>query len=262
MIPEYAITEWRQHAPWVNSEQVEQDLLISRALVEIFKHPYLSQSLAFRGGTALHKIYLHPQNRYSEDIDLVQIHPEPIKKTIDSLRKVLSFLGDPIIKQKKNNNTLIFKVDSEILPIMPLRIKIEINCKEHFSAFDYKEVRFYVQNQWFADSCALTTYILEELMGTKLRALYQRRKGRDLYDLYKALQLQDVNIQRLIYAFKMYMRFSVTECPSQKMFLQNLEKKIFDEDFVGDTALLLRPDEDYDISKAFEYVKNEIILKI
>ena len=104
MIPEYAITEWRQYAPWVNSEQVEQDLLISRALVEIYKHPVLAKRLAFRGGTALHKIFLHPQNRYSEDIDLVQIHPEPIKKTMDDLRDALSFLGVPSVKQKKSNN--------------------------------------------------------------------------------------------------------------------------------------------------------------
>ena len=262
MIPEYAITEWRQNAPWLNSEQVEQDLLISRALVEIYQHPFLSQRLAFRGGTALHKIYLHPQNRYSEDIDLVQIHPEPIKKTIDALREVLSFLGVPAIKQKKSNNTLIYKVDSEVLPVMPLRLKIEINCKEHFSAFDYNKVRFSVKNQWYTGECTLTTYTLEELLGSKLRAMYQRRKGRDLYDLYKSLQYKDVNINNVLSAFQVYMKFSVSKPPSQTEFLQNLEKKILDSDFTGDTALLLRSDEHYDIFKAYELIKNELIFKI
>jgi len=49
--------------------------------------------LAFRGGTALHKLYLKPQIRYSEDIDLVQINPEPINPILKRLRERLAFLG-------------------------------------------------------------------------------------------------------------------------------------------------------------------------
>lgn len=77
---------------------VEQDLLISRALLAIYSDSFLQQELAFRGGTALHKIYLKPQPRYSEDIDLVQIHAGGIKPIMDHLRDALSFLGEP--KQK------------------------------------------------------------------------------------------------------------------------------------------------------------------
>jgi len=77
MIPRDHITEWRVEAPWVQDSQVEQDLVISRALVEIFSHPLLSKSLAFRGGTALYKLHIRPAARYSEDIDLVQIEAEP-----------------------------------------------------------------------------------------------------------------------------------------------------------------------------------------
>jgi hypothetical protein len=53
MSPRDYITEWRKEAPWVADAQVEQDLVISRALVAIFPHPLLAGSLAFRGGTAL-----------------------------------------------------------------------------------------------------------------------------------------------------------------------------------------------------------------
>ncbi len=77
MIPRDYITEWRVEAPCVQDSQVEQDLVISRALVEIFSHPLLSKSLAFRGGTALYKLHIRPAARYSEDIDLVQIEAEP-----------------------------------------------------------------------------------------------------------------------------------------------------------------------------------------
>ena len=81
MIPRNAITEWNEFVPWQSETQVEQDLLICRALVEIYNDDYLASHLAFRGGTALHKLYLHPQPRYSEDIDLVQVEAEPIKDT-------------------------------------------------------------------------------------------------------------------------------------------------------------------------------------
>lgn len=65
MIPQYDIIAWSNHVPWKTNEQVEQDLVICRSLVEIFKDDFLAKSLAFRGGTALHKLYLYPESRYS-----------------------------------------------------------------------------------------------------------------------------------------------------------------------------------------------------
>ena len=146
MIPEIAITQWRNIVPWTDAKQVEQDLIICRALVAIFSDDYLAGRLAFRGGTALHKLYLSPQPRYSEDIDLVQIKAEPIKPTIDRLRDVLSFLGEPKVKQKKNNNTLIFRTESSIPPVLPIKLKVEINCREHFNMLGSEEVDFEMNN--------------------------------------------------------------------------------------------------------------------
>lgn len=78
MIPQGYIEEWRAVAPWTLDAQVEQDLVVARAIVEMYSDDLLKKSLAFRGGTALHKLYLKPQIRYSEDIDLVQINSEPL----------------------------------------------------------------------------------------------------------------------------------------------------------------------------------------
>jgi hypothetical protein len=75
--PRDYITAWREHAPWVQDCQVEQDLVISRALVEIFKHGVLHDAFAFRGGTALYKLHLTLAARCSEDLDLVQTRAEP-----------------------------------------------------------------------------------------------------------------------------------------------------------------------------------------
>jgi len=53
MIPQDYITAWSRVAPWASQRQVEQDLIISRALVAIFSDPFLRGELRFRGGTAL-----------------------------------------------------------------------------------------------------------------------------------------------------------------------------------------------------------------
>ena len=112
MIAQSYITEWREVAPWSVNVQVEQDLIICRALCSIYQDEFLASHLAFRGGTALGKLYLHPQPRYSEDIDLVQVEAEPIKETIDHLRDALAWLGEPGVKQKKYNNTLVLTSSS------------------------------------------------------------------------------------------------------------------------------------------------------
>lgn len=262
MIHEYAIKEWNKTVPWHRNEQIEQDLIICRALVALFNDEYLAQHLAFRGGTALHKLYMQPQARYSEDIDLVQINAEPIKETMDRIREALSFLGKPKVKQKTHNNTLIFRFDSEIPPVIPIRLKVEINIREHFNVLDLTQYDFSVKNQWFSGNCKITTYHLEELLGTKLRALYQRRKGRDLFDLYKSLSTKNINNEDIIRCYREYIGFVVDNPPTQKEYLQNMELKMQDPEFLNDTHLLLRPDDRYDPPEAWELIKNQLIMRL
>ena len=253
MVTKEAIIEWKEFLPWQKDEMVEQDLIICRALVALFNDEYLAEHLAFRGGTSFNKLYLHPQPRYSEDIDLVQIKAEPIKETIDRIREVLSFLGEPKIKQKAHNNTLIFRFYSEIPPVIPIRLKVEINTREHFNVLGLTKCDFSVNNQWFSGNCKATTYHFEELLGTKLRALYQRRKGRDLFDLWKALSTQSLNTENIIRCYREYIGFVVDNPPTQKEYLLNMEQKIGDEEFLGDTEMLLRPDEKYNPVEAWNF---------
>lgn len=260
MINVAAITEWRKQVPWHTDEQVEQDLIICRALVAIFSDEFLAGELAFRGGTALHKLYLSPQPRYSEDIDLVQITAGPIKPIMQRLGEVLDFLPNKITKVKKHNNTMVFRMESEIPPVMPIRLKVEINCKEHFNVLGLIKVPFKVESNWFSGECEITTYELDELMGTKLRALYQRKKGRDLFDMYRAMS-QDLNPDRVIECYKRYMDFVVDNPPTYKQFIMNMEEKLADPDFVGDIAGLIRTDEEstFDVAVAYEAVRTTFI---
>lgn len=260
MIPQRYILEWQQIVPWTNDAQVEQDLVISRALVEIFQSPLLQRSLAFRGGTALHKLYIRPQVRYSEDIDLVQITSEPIKPILVELRKCLSFLGTKrIVKQHIHNNTIVYRFESEIPPIVSLRLKIEINTREHFNVLGLQQFPFSVVNEWFTGEVELTTYSLEELLGTKLRALYQRRKGRDLFDLYWAITNCSVEDDKILACYKRYMTFVVDKVPTQKQVLQNLEEKMQDHEFLSDMQAIIRPGIDYTEEEAWKVVRARLI---
>ncbi len=259
MIPRRYIEEWKAFAPWPNDAQVEQDLIIERALVEMFSDEIIRNSLAFRGGTALHKIFMKPQVRYSEDIDLVQISAGPINPVLIRIREKLKFLGfKRSVKQNGNNNTIVYRFDSEIPPVISLRLKIEINCREHFNVLGVKEVPFQVENTWFTGKCNIISYELEELLGTKLRALYQRRKGRDLFDLYWAVVNNNLDFEKLIHCYHEYMEFVVKQLPTKKMYLLNMDEKIIDPEFTGDIFGLLRPGVQYDNIEAYEVVKRII----
>ena len=163
MIPRRYIEEWRAFAPWPENGQVEQDLIIERALVEIFNNKFLNENLAFRGGTALHKLFLKPQARYSEDIDLVQIKTGPIKPILVQLRESLLFLGTKRnITTSIHNNTIEYRFETEIQPIIRMRLKIEINCREHFTVLGLNQIPFKVKNGWFSGECMINLdYALE-----------------------------------------------------------------------------------------------------
>lgn len=263
MIPRRYIEEWKEHAHWPNDAQVEQDLVIERALVELFSDDLIREHLAFRGGTALHKLFLKPQVRYSEDIDLVQIKSGAIKPALKQIGTRMKFLGTKrSVRQNVNNNTIMYRFESEIPPIIKLKLKIEINCQEHFSVLGLKEFPFAVNNSWFSGSCNLTTYELDELLGTKLRALYQRKKGRDLFDIYWAAKHHDISNDNIIRCFKQYMEFVVNKVPTKKQFALNLSEKETDKEFNGDIYSLLRPGIKYDRGEAFGFVREEIVEKL
>lgn len=262
MIPKPNIAKWREHAPWNSFEQIEQDLVISRALVEIFSDEFLNENLAFRGGTALHKLYLNPAPRYSEDIDLVQIKPGPIKSIMQRLKEVITFFDEKRITQVKGHGARAFYRFTSEYEEVRLRLKVEINCKEHFNVLDWVQFPFEIKNDWFTGSANIRTYSINELLGTKLRALYQRKKGRDLFDLdYSRLNIE-LNMDQIIACFNAYMLFSVNYTPTRRQFELNLEEKEQDSDFTGDMEALLRPEIEYDQQAAFEWIRNEVIIKL
>ncbi len=259
MIPKDFITEWRAHAPWIADRQVEQDLVISRALVELFSREPIAKALAFRGGTALYKLHFRPAARYSEDIDLVQTAPEAIGAVLDAIRDALDgWLGKPQWKQSEGRVTLGYRFDSEDLPPVRLKLKVEINSREHFSVFGLRRNRFEVTSRWFSGAADLQTFELDELLGTKLRALYQRKKGRDLFDLAHALERGGVATDRVVESFTRYMTEGGTPV-TRAMFEQNLAAKRTDTAFTADMTPLLASGQEWSFDHAFDAVLREIV---
>ena len=178
MIPRDYITEWRAQAPWVADLQVEQDLVISRALVAIYAHPLLARSLAFRGGTALYKLHIRPAPRYSEDIDLVQINAEPAGPLMDAMREALDpWLGSAQWKQTEGRVTFVYRFVSEGTPPVRLRLKVEINSREHFSVHGLMGIPFSVASRWYAGACEVCTYTLDELLGYQIACALSTSEG-------------------------------------------------------------------------------------
>jgi len=232
MIPRGHIQQWAAVTPWPDLRQVEQDLIISRALCDLFADEFLRDKNAFRGGTAIHKLMLPRPLRYSEDIDLVQTRAEPIGPVIDRVTRVLSWLGRCKRSQSQHSTTLVFRFTPEESPGESLRLKIEINTREHGSRNGLCGYAFEMVNDWHRARVAIMSFDREELLGTKLRALLQRNKNRDLFDLHEALLLPGIDHGCLIDCFEYYLEIEgrpITRAVAEERMLKKLSKSLAED---------------------------------
>lgn len=263
MIPQAYIDEWKVQAPWPSTAYIEQDLLISRTIVAIFTDEFLREHLAFRGGTALHKLYLQPAPRYSEDIDLVQVKSGPIGSIMQRLRKVVDFFEEPRKTKVGGHGAKAFYRFTTEYEQIRAKVKVEINGKEHFNVLPWVDFPFRIENTWFTGEASVRTYDINELLGTKLRALYQRSKGRDLFDLDYAHRHLALDCTKIIHCFREYITFSTGKRPpSQAEFLLNLDEKENDPFFMSDMEAILRSEVAYDPKTALAWIKEDILSKL
>lgn len=258
MIQRAFITDWREHAPWATDEQVEQDLLLSRAVVELYCDDVIQKNVVFRGGTALHKLFLKVPVRYSEDIDLVQIEAGPVGPVMDAVHRCLDpWLGRPRWKQGRGRVTFYYRFTTELEPVQQRRLKVEINTREHFSVVGLQRRAFEVDSRWWNGSAVISTYALEELLGTKLRALYQRKKGRDLFDLWTVPRQAQVDPSAVVECFSRYVANEGLSI-SQAQFEANLQEKLKDPVFCRDVEPLLATGAEWNLPEAGDYVLAEL----
>lgn len=168
-------------------------------------------------------------------------------------------VAKPQHSTKRHSNKMYFKFESEVPPVEQIRLKIEINCFEHFNVMGLNHVTFKMRNSWFSGETEIATYHLEELIGTKMRALYQRKKGRDLFDISCALTQGDLNIEKVLECYRRYMEFVVERAPSYKEFVLNMNGKMNDSEFITDVDPLLRPEIHFDPTEAYRSVYDNLI---
>ncbi len=260
MIPNIFIQNWSNHVKWQTPAQIEQDLIISRALVDLYNDPHIKGALVFRGGTALNKLFINPPSRYSEDIDFVQKNAGPIGQTINAIRDVLKpWLGDPKWKITQRSAKLIYKYES--INKSASKLKIEINTTEHFQVLPLKRVPFSMDSDWFKGAADIITYEMDELMATKLRALYQRRKGRDLFDIWYVATNELINLNRVFDIFAKYCAYNGMKI-SREEFIKNLEQKKDNRDFHVDMSLLLPSKLHWNFDEAYQFVVDNVISRL
>jgi len=222
------IAAWGITHPWASADQVEQDLLLSRAMCAIADHSYLGTELVFRGGTALHKLHLPKPLRYSEDLDYVRASAGGIGQLTGALSDLGRDLGFEVNTRISEHPKVYWRTTSQAGN--PLRIKVEINTHERISALPIINVIHQVASPWWVGAAAIPTFQLPELIATKLRALYQRSKGRDLFDIWLALTQTDLDSHRVLEAFRSYKPNGYTS----KTAIANLQAKLTNPDFRHD----------------------------
>jgi predicted nucleotidyltransferase component of viral defense system len=249
LIPAANITAWRRQAPWPEENQVEQDLILSRMMAEIANDALLGPELAFRGGTCLHKLHLPEPLRYSEDLDYVRQTKSGVKAHLAALRSITAGVG-----LEERGVEFAGPMVHAIFDAAPtsgvgrIRVKIEINIAEVSSHFPRVGIPLAVESPWWRGSAEISTFSIEELMGTKLRALYQRRKGRDLFDLWLALTRLSADDEGIVSALNHYMGPETFSFPELSL---NLSAKLEDGDFRADlTRLVTTMPEAYDPDRA------------
>lgn len=256
MIPAAYVTHWAAGAPWPTRQQVEQDLILSRVIVEFARHPLLGRELAFRGGTCLHKLHLPTALRYSEDLDYVRTSAGPVGKIVDAIRDTTAAVGLTERSRKIKHGMATYVCCADAEDGGTIRIKIETNVEETTPHLERVELPGVVASPWFDGQADVATFALDELLAAKLRALYQRRKGRDLFDLWHALVTLDVDDAQVVAGLAHYMGADTFTFPQ---LAHNLAAKLDDADFAGDLAsLTTQAPDDYALNTAADLVMERL----
>ncbi len=264
MLPEAIIRQWEARAPWRDPVQVEHDLVMSRILVEMFQDEFLSEHLIFRGGTAINKFYFSPKKRFSEDLDFSQFHEGPIKPIQSKLLRLIENIEGINFEKSKRSRLgwkYFFDFEPEDPTVKSQRLKIEINTRDHSTLFGRKTETYTIDTQWFSGESNISTVSVEGLMTGKMVALYDRKKGRDLFDLAEGLKEGIMDPEKVVKGFVEYLERD-NRSVSRAEFEMNLSEKLKDDEFRKDVEPTLTTDIEYSPDKAVEIVHAELIQQL
>jgi hypothetical protein len=226
-------------------------------MIEIARDDVLGPELAMRGGTCLHKLHLATPLRYSEDLDYVRLTRTGIKPFTQALSEIADRLGLNVSSRQRSGQMVHVYLDAEpTAGSGRIRIKIEMNIAETDSFLERITRPYALQSRWWSGLAEVRTFEVDELLATKLRALYQRRKGRDLFDLWLGLTTLDGDPDRIIAGLDHYMAKAVFSYPQLR---DNLADKLDTPDFAHDLdPLVANLPSDYTHEVAAELVMREL----
>ncbi len=204
---------------------IEKDYVLTYILKRIYESP-LKKKLIFKGGTALHKLYLH--KRISIDLDFTELIPI----TIDELKSIIQ---SKEIKSKikevneTNNSTKTILSYNSVLEYKN-NIVIDISRREKpLLATLAKELK----SPYFKRFNVLT-FQLEELISEKIRAIIQRNKPRDYLDLYYILSKKRFNLEKAMKIAKQKVEATGDKFDIERIFGNlDLVKNLWNQDLNG-----------------------------
>jgi predicted nucleotidyltransferase component of viral defense system len=232
------------------------DYRLTQALNAIYDDAFLSAQLRLKGGTALNKLFFPAANRLSVDLDFnvigtkVQVLAER-GEIADRVRALLSEqdAGYALAHDYRYEQSTIQAAFTPLSGGPRQHMKLELSFIERVPILG-EETRALVLPG--GETAAVKTYRLEELTATKLRALYGRRKGRDIYDLWQigAHELDERATRKLMLYYFYHARM-VFHYPT---FRANVEEKLNRRGFADDVRGLIRVGHKFDWAIASQAV--------
>lgn len=195
----------------VGEEIIEKDYVISWVLWGIATDSILKDKMAFKGGTSLKKCFFETY-RFSEDLDFTILSDEIYKRErlLECIQEICSKITKTSNIQFDNANMRIdetknlrgeltfqcriYYIGPRQQTHSPARIKLDLTKYE--SIILPLEKRALIHN--YSDKnnmkCEILTYSLEEILAEKTRALLERTRARDFYDVTFILRAYSTNI--------------------------------------------------------------------
>ena len=178
---------------------VEKDYMLGWMLAGIGAHPALRDSWLFKGGTCLKKCFFETY-RFSEDLDFTLTDPAHIESVF--LTQTFNEIGEWIYERTGieipaylqnfdiyTNPRGTISCQGKISYRGPVatrdlpRIKLDLTADERIVLAPVRVGVFHPYSDEPAEGIDVLAYAYEELFGEKVRALAERTRPRDLYDV-------------------------------------------------------------------------------
>ena len=132
----------------------------------------------------------------------------------------------------RHSTHVTFRFEPEAEAGSARNLKVEINTREHQNLFELQSHSFALESGWYRSKAQIVSYVSDELFGTKLRALLQRNKGRDLFDFGIAMAQLKLQPARVVKAFAHYVELeglTISRAQAEKRMLEKLQHSLTED---------------------------------